>query len=127
MGSSTNALKKDGALPDSAASLSAVQRQVLELLVDVRELPYPGLCQKALSASLTQQEIDAALYALVQAGYLLTFVEDNDVIYMLNQRVMGKAKSKPLKHDEMAHVPRPVLPNKTSTSKLNKKPSSGIS
>jgi hypothetical protein len=102
MGSSTGNLREhpDKPEPLNAAELSHLppnQFALLSVLLEPRELSYTALCAavKALPEAqrLTQSQIDGTLFELVKEGYLTSFMENGDVVYLLQLRP-GKRPSK---------------------------------
>mgnify|MGYP002626076189 CR=1 FL=1 len=91
---------------DRAGSLSDIynlpanQFSIMMILSEPKEMPYKQLC-KAIeelpeNKRLTQSQIDGTLYELIRMGYLTSFVENGDIVYMV-QVSEGKA---PEKRDE---------------------------
>lgn len=91
---------------DRASSLSDIynlpanQYSIMTILSEPKEMPYKQLC-KAIeelpeNKRLTQSQIDGTLYELIRMGYLTSFVENGDIVYMV-QVTEGKP---PEKRDE---------------------------
>lgn len=122
--SSTNLqdyIQREGRLSSKATNLHnlpANQSTVLKVLSKPNEMPYKQLCQmvEALpdNRQLTQSQLDGTLYELVRMGYLTSFTENGDVIYMLQvelgkipppqrheQRLMRKLDLRDLKFDDL--------------------------
>lgn len=83
-------------------SLPANQNTVLKLLSDPKEMPYKQLCkaveQLPESTRLTQSQLDGTLYELIRMGYLTSFMENGDVVYLL-QVELGEAPPPP-RHEQ---------------------------
>lgn len=86
MTSSTNALQKTSTSP-LPPSLSTEQQTILRVLAEPREMPYQALCAALIALPeeerLSQLQIDEALHGLVSVGYLNSFFENGDVVYLL--------------------------------------------
>lgn len=69
------------------AQLPANQHVVMEILLTSREMSYSHLCEaiKHLpdDKRLSQSQIDSTLYELISIGYLTSFMEDGEIIYMM--------------------------------------------
>ncbi len=83
-------------------SLPPNQNTVINLLAEPKEMPYKDLC-KAVGElpedeRLTQSQLDGTLYELIRMSYLTSFMENGDVIYML-QAEIGK-KPPPQRHEQ---------------------------
>jgi hypothetical protein len=78
---------------------STAQRAIIEVLFIPREMPYRELKQKVLQTSHTptQTQFDNAINELIRQGYLVSFIEDGEVYYLLDADV------KPEKRDEVGH------------------------
>lgn len=87
---------KSGGLSD----LPPTQRTVLEQFAKAQELPYSILCQQviAILPTLDQQQIDDALYALMRLGFVASFFEDGEVVYLLQATTFSQLD----KRDETA-------------------------
>ncbi len=103
MGSSTNNFRESRDKSNQAsdyAQLPAAQAAVMLMLAEPREMPYRLLCDKmknmAEGQRLTQSQIDGALYELVKQGYLSSFMESGDIVYL----VQAITQSRPSKRDE---------------------------
>lgn len=72
----------------------------MQMLAEPREMPYRLLCDKmknlAEEQRLTQSQVDGALYELVKQGYLSSFMENGDIVYL----VQLTAANRPSKRDE---------------------------
>jgi hypothetical protein len=70
------------------------------MLAEPREMPYRLLCDKMKNLDegqrLTQSQVDGALYELVKQGYLSSFMENGDIVYL----VQIASASRPSKRDE---------------------------
>jgi len=77
------------------------QYTLMELILETKELSYTTLCDrvKALDDDkrLSQAQIDGTLYELIRIGYLTSFMEKGDIIYMA--QIANKGDS-PIKRDE---------------------------
>lgn len=75
-------------------SLPANQTTILKLLSEPKEMPYKELCktveQLPEKTRLTQSQLDGTLYELIRMGYLTSFMENGDVVYLL-QVELGEA------------------------------------
>ena len=104
-----------------AHSFPANQSTVLQLLSQPKEMPYKQLCKAVESlpedARLTQSQLDGTLYELIRMGYLASFMENGDVIYILQveigkkppaqrheQRLLRKLDLSELNLDELSHL-----------------------
>jgi hypothetical protein len=104
MSSSPNALPDSDSRPplpsQSDMGLSKSQRVLLDVFRAAKEMAYTLLSKSVQTLPtddrLTQTELDDALFELVRVGYLTSFFEDGDVIYML--QITGTRP--PSKHDE---------------------------
>lgn len=103
MGSSTNNFREHRDNNNQAsdfAQLPASQAAVMQTLTEPREMPYRTLCDKMKNLPegqrLTQSQVDGALYELVKHGYLSSFMENGDIVYL----VQLSANSRPSKRDE---------------------------
>lgn len=106
MGSSTGNIRDLRDKPErisSAAELNHLppnQYTVMSVLIGPREMAYTTLCEtiQALpdNLRLTQSQIDGTLFELVKEGYLTSFMENGDVVYMVQLR----AGQRPSKRDE---------------------------
>ncbi len=81
-------------------NLPANQYTIMMLLAGPKEMAYKNLC-KAIedlpeNKRLTQSQIDGTLYELIRMGYLTSFMENGDIVYMV-QVSEGKP---PEKRDE---------------------------
>jgi len=83
-------------------NLPANQNTVLKLLSEPKEMPYKQLCkaveQLPETNRLTQSQLDGTLYELIRMGYLTSFMENGDVVYML-QVELGKTPP-PQRHEQ---------------------------
>lgn len=105
MGSSTARLSqyKDKNRVKTLNDFPHTQRAIVSLLLPPpREMPYQAICL-ALLPTHAQPEIDNGLHALLREGYLTSFYEDNDVVYML-QHTLEEA---PNKKDEINRLSSP--------------------
>jgi len=86
MASSTNALQKTSTSP-VPSHLSTEEQTILRVLAEPREMPYQALCAALIALPeaerLIQVQIDEALHDLVTKGYLTSFFENGDVVYLL--------------------------------------------
>lgn len=105
MGSSTNNFReyRDKSEQSSDyAQLPTNQAAILTMLAEPREMPYQVLCDKIKSLPedqrLTQSQVDGALYELVKQGYLSSFMENGDIVYLM-QHTPNK---RPSKRDEQS-------------------------
>jgi hypothetical protein len=80
----------------------ANQNTVLQLLSQPKEMPYQQLCKAVEdlpeNERLTQSQLDGTLYELIRMGYLTSFMENGDVVYMLQVEI-GK-KPPPQRHEQ---------------------------
>jgi len=78
------------------------QNTVVNLLVEPKEMPYKQLCKAVEDLPederLTQSQLDGTLYELIRMSYLTSFMENGDVIYMLQAKI-GK-KPPPQRHEQ---------------------------
>jgi hypothetical protein len=78
------------------AQLPANQHTVMETMLHAKEMSYSRLCEtiKHLpdNTRLTQSQIDSTLYELISAGYLTSFMEDGEIIYMV--QLKGKSQKR---------------------------------
>lgn len=104
MGSSTSNLQDflnrktgKGIHFDDIYNLPSHQILVMEVLTEAGELAYDDLIAKLTTLpddkQLSQSQIDGTLYELVRLGYVLSFIEDGVIMYMVQ-------KKKPQKRDE---------------------------
>ena len=95
--------KQDKKISNSSElyKLPKAQYAVMTYLLDVKERSYRDLCEylKASSQDKTmlQSDIDSALYELIRLGYLTSYMENGDIIYM---SLINKADERPQKRDE---------------------------
>lgn len=80
------------------------QSTIIKLLSEPKEMPYKQLCKTVSdlpeNENLTQAQLDGALYELIQAGYLTSFMENGDVIYMLKVEI-GKKPPPPRREQRL--------------------------
>jgi hypothetical protein len=103
VGSSTGNLRDFRDKPEGISSAADLlhlppnQYSVMSLLITPREMAYSALCEaiKTLPEPqrLTQAQLDGTLFELVKEGYLTSFMENGDVVYMVQLR-KGKRPSK---------------------------------
>lgn len=78
-------------------NLPSHQILLMEILSDVGEISYDDLIARLTALpedqQLSQSQIDGTLYELVRVGYVLSFIEDGTIMYMIQ-------KKKPQKRDE---------------------------
>ena len=105
MASSTNNLKKTYERINSSTfshGLPVNQNTVIKLLSEPNEMAYKQLCKVVgelpVEERLTQSQLDGTLYELIRTNYLTSFMENGDVVYML-QVDMGK-KPPPQRHEQ---------------------------
>ena len=98
-------MRREGKRADGSTdihSLPVNQNTVLKLLSDPKEMPYKELCkaveQLTESTRLTQSQLDGTLYELIRMGYLTSFMENGDVVYLL-QVELGAAPPPP-RHEQ---------------------------
>lgn len=87
-------------------NLPANQYTVMSVLSAPKEMPYKKLC-KTIEAlpehkRLSQSQIDGTLYELIRLGYLSSFMENGDVVYM----VLISDGKLPDKRDEQLIYPK---------------------
>lgn len=96
--------KKFQKIDDStnAPSLPPNQNTVINILAEPKELPYKDLCRAVEelpeNERLTQAQLDGTLYELIRMSYLTSFMENGEVVYML-QAEIGK-KPPPQRHEQ---------------------------
>jgi len=83
-------------------SLPPNQNTVINILAEPKELPYKDLCRAVEelpeNERLTQAQLDGTLYELIRMSYLTSFMENGEVVYML-QAEIGK-KPPPQRHEQ---------------------------
>jgi hypothetical protein len=86
----------------NAFDLPSNQNTVIKLLSGPKEMPYKQLCATMETLPederLTQPQLDGTLYELIRMSYLTSFMENGDVVYMLQVDV-GK-KPPPQRHEQ---------------------------
>lgn len=86
MASSSNALQEKSTTPISS-HLNREEQIILRVLAEPREMPYKALCTALIALPeedhLTQAQIDNTLHSLIAQGYLTSFFENGDVVYLL--------------------------------------------
>ena len=87
-------------------SLPANQNTVIKLLAEPKEMPYKQLCKAVEelpeNKRLTQSQLDGTLYELIRMGYLTSFMENGDVVYLLQVEV-GEAPPPPRHEQKFVH------------------------
>ncbi len=83
-------------------SLPPNQKTVINLLSAPNEMPYKQLC-KAMEdlpddQKLNQSQLDGTLYELIRMGYLTSFMENGDVVYMIQVDI--SAPPPPPRHEQ---------------------------
>ncbi len=77
------------------------QYTIMELVMTPREISYKNLCEavKELPETnrLSQAQIDGTLYELLRLGYLTSFIDNGEIIYMAQ---IGQKGDSPVKRDE---------------------------
>jgi hypothetical protein len=96
---SSNGQYSDNSSHKRLGDFTLAQRAIIEVLFTPREMPYRELNQKVLQTSHapSQTQFDNAINELIRLGYLMSFIEDGEVYYLLDADV------KPEKRDEVAH------------------------
>ncbi len=83
-------------------SLPANQNTIMKLLSEPKEMPYKELCKAVEELpegkKLNQSQLDGTLYELIRLGYLTSFMENGDVVYMV-QVELGKTPP-PQRHEQ---------------------------
>jgi len=83
-------------------SLPANQHTVMKLLSEPKEMPYKQLCKAveelAEGQRLNQSQLDGTLYELIRMGYLTSFMENGDVVYMV--QIEMNAPPPPPRHEQ---------------------------
>lgn len=89
-----------------ASNLPANQNTILKLLSEPKEMPYKELCkaveQLPETTRLTQSQLDGTLYELIRMGYLTSFMEKGDVVYLLQVELGTKAPA-PRHEQKLVH------------------------
>ena len=87
-------------------NLPVNQSTVLKLLAGPKEMPYKQLCKAVEelpeNKRLTQSQLDGTLYELIRMGYLVSFMENGDVVYLL-QVELGDAPPAPRHEQKLVH------------------------
>jgi len=77
--------------PTDPHSLPTNQATVMRLLSESKEMPYKQLCkvieELPENQRLNQSQLDGTLYELIRMGYLTSFMENGDVVYMVQIEV----------------------------------------
>ena len=93
---------KDTSDSAETPNFPANQNIVIKLLSEPKEMPYKLLCKAVEelpeNERLTQSQLDGTLYELIRMSYLTSFMENGDVVYMLQVEV-GK-KPPPQRHEQ---------------------------
>ena len=112
-------------------SLPANQKTVMGLLSEPREMPYKQLCKAVEDLPekqrLNQSQLDGTLYELIRSGYLTSFMENGDVVYMVQvdmgtppppprheQRLMRKLDLGALSLDDLPTAEDEITPDVSS-------------
>lgn len=78
------------------AELPRNQQILLEILLISPDTPYTQLCTIATQLpgdnALAQADVDSALYELLRVGYLVSFMENGDIFYMV--QLKGKREKR---------------------------------
>jgi len=89
--------------------------------MEPRELSYAALCEAINKLppdkQLSQSEIDDTLYQLISLGYLSSFMEQGDIIYMVQ---IARRGDSPIKRDEQKLWHQLDLSNLKNLMKKNK-------
>jgi hypothetical protein len=89
-----NYMQQKGKRVGDIDSFPVNQNTVIKLLSEPKEMPYKQLCKTVSdlpeNERLTQSQLDGTLYELIQSGYLTSFMENDNVVYMLQVEIGKK-------------------------------------